>query len=57
MRDWKRVLCTSRVLTLVLQLDEGEGTNILLPVAGFYRAATLHPDDAAARLRKERCEQ
>ncbi|GAB6197187.1 hypothetical protein [Lysobacter xanthus] len=39
---------------VILQLDAGEGTNLLLPQAGFYWAASLHPDDADARLRKER---
>ncbi len=39
---------------VVLQLDEGEGTNILLPQAGFYWAASVRPDDASERLRKER---
>lgn len=39
---------------VVIQLDEGEGTTLLLPQAGFYWAPTLRPDTAEQRLRKER---
>jgi hypothetical protein len=39
---------------VVLQVDEGEGSNVLLPEAGFYWVPGLHPDVAAQRLEKER---
>ena len=39
---------------VVLQVHEEDGTTLLLPQAGFYWVATMRPDDAQARLRKER---
>lgn len=41
---------------VVLQVDAGEGTNVLLPQAGFYWVASMKPDAALERLRKERRE-
>lgn len=39
---------------VVLQLDEGEGTNVLLPQPGFYWAPSVRPDAVADRLSRER---
>lgn len=39
---------------VVVQLDPDEGSNVLLPQAGFYWAVSLNPDAASARLAKER---
>lgn len=40
-------------LNVVVEVSEGEGSNVLLPTHGFYWASSLHADDARARL--ERC--
>lgn len=42
------------VRNTVLEVEEMEGTNPLLPRPGFYWATSLDPGDAERRLRKER---
>ncbi|MFC0676401.1 hypothetical protein ACFFGH_00870 [Lysobacter korlensis] len=39
---------------VLLQVEEGEGTNALLPQAGFYWAVSISPEDAEKRLLRER---
>ena len=45
---------SEQVENVVLQLDEGEGTTMLLPQAGYYWVPSLRPEAASERLRRER---
>lgn len=42
------------VENVLLQVGEDEGTNALLPQAGFYWAVSISPEDAEHRLMRER---